>query len=117
MSLVITPVQLSNAMELENLSGHACKLFLQLDKISSRYQHYWSGLPNFPDTVSSAALDSVQGASVSMIVVRRGGVKKLLAFISTDALGSAAFFEVGAVSSVLRVFLLRTTLKQSTCFL
>jgi hypothetical protein len=43
------------------------------------------------------------------------GVEKFLVATSTDALGSAAFFEAWAASSVLHLFLLQTSLKPSPC--
>jgi hypothetical protein len=36
------------------------------------------GLPSFPGSASSVALDSVPGASVSMLVVWKGAKKSLL---------------------------------------
>jgi hypothetical protein len=81
---------ISGGTELENLFGHAFQLFLQLDKISVADANTTEGgLPNFPGSVSSAALGSVPGASVSMFIVQRW-VKKSLAATSTEALGSAA---------------------------
>jgi hypothetical protein len=60
------------ATELEALLGHAFQLFLQLDEVGCSSQYIGGDRPNFPVATASVYLDSVIGASVFMLLDRRG---------------------------------------------
>jgi hypothetical protein len=60
-------------------------------------------------------VDSVSGASVPMLVVRKNSKKFFIATFTVDA-GRAAFFVVWADSSLQCLFHLWTSLKPSTCW-
>jgi hypothetical protein len=70
------------------------------------------GRPDFPVAAASAELDSVTWASVSMLVVRRGAKKFVVATFTADV-GRAAFFRVQAASPVKCLFQRVTSLKPS----
>jgi hypothetical protein len=57
------------------------------------------GRPYFPAASASVDLDSVTGASVTMLVVRREAKKFFVVTVTVDV-GRAAFFGVQAASPV-----------------
>jgi hypothetical protein len=66
------PGSVSGVSELEVVFGHSFQLLLQLNEVDYRCQHCWGGLPVLPWAAASGGMGSVTGASVSILVARRG---------------------------------------------
>jgi uncharacterized membrane protein len=85
-------------------------LFLHWIRLVADVNTIKGRLPDFPGTASSAAVGSVPGASVSMLVVQRGAKKFFVATFTVDA-GKATFFRMRTVSSLHCLFLLSAILQ------
>jgi hypothetical protein len=74
-------------------------LLLQLDELAADVIITGGGQPDFPVAAASVELDSVTGASLSMLVIWRAAKKCFVATVTADV-GRAAFFGVRAASPV-----------------
>jgi hypothetical protein len=114
------PGSVSGVTELEIFFNHTFDCHLQLHQLVAAVIIIGGGLPVFPGTASSCGVASALEESVSMVAGLRGA-KKLrvtttfgeVSTASGAAVGTA-LLEVGAVSSVLCLFRLRTSLKPSS---
>jgi hypothetical protein len=114
------PGSASGVTELEIFFNHTFDYLLQLHQVSGSCNHYWGWSSCFPGTASSCGVASALEESVSMVAALRGAKKlrRTTTFVgvctASDAGVGTAFLEVVAVSSVLRLFRLRTYLKPSS---